>query len=113
MKDRLGSIILLALIGGAIWYLYQRADLRDPRPGELLLVGQVARGPGQDCWVLNADTGERFNFFGTKLGKLRTVGARAKMIVVPQPDKVSTCNQGRVVTVVEYKIIEVPDYGSR
>jgi len=113
MKENLGSLFLLALIGGAIWYFYQKADLRDPLPGELLLIGQVAHGPGQDCWILNAETGERFNFFGTNLGKLRTVGARVKMIVIPRPDKISSCNQGRIVTVVEYKIIKTPDYGGR
>lgn len=113
MTERLGAVLALALVAGAVWFLYLRADLRSPLPGELLLTGQVARGPGQNCWILNADTGERFSFFGTNLRRLQTVGARAKMIVKPEPDRVSLCNQGRMVTVLEFKLLELPDYDSR
>jgi len=101
-------LVALALIG---YWLYQRAHLRDLRPGEIYVTGTVARGPGSNCWILNARTGERFNFFGSELGKLRTVGVTAKVIARPEPDKESPCHQGRVITIMDYRILKKPDYG--
>lgn len=113
MNQRLGSLLILAVLALGAFYLYQKASLREPGPGELLLTGTVIRGPGKSCWILNANSGERFNFYGQSLGKLRTVGARVRMIVVPEPDKPAPCDQGRPVRVVEFVIDEIPDYRSK
>ena len=110
MNQRLGAIVVIALLALGTLYLYKQTGLRDPGPGELLLTGTVVRGPGPNCWILNANSGERFNFFGQALGKLRTVGVKARMIVTPELDKVSPCDQGRPVRVLEYVIDEKPDY---
>lgn len=110
MKQRIGSFVILAILALGAFYLFQKSDLREPRSGELLLTGTVIRGPGSNCWILNANSGERFTFFGQALGKLRTVGAKARMIVVPEVDRISGCNQGRPVRVVEFIIDKLPDY---
>lgn len=110
MKQRLASFLVLAVLALGAYYLFQKSGLRDPGPGELLLTGTVVRGPGTSCWILNANSGERFNFFGQSLGKLRTVGARVRMIVTPTPDRITPCNQGRPVHVVEFIIDDLPDY---
>ena len=110
MKQRFGSLLVLAILAFGVYSLFQKTSLRDPASGELLLTGIVIRGPGTRCWILNANSGERFNFFGQSLGKLRTVGAKVRMIVIPAPDKLSACNQGRPVQVVDFAIDELPDY---
>jgi hypothetical protein len=102
-------MVFLALALVAYWF-YQRSQLRDLRPGEIYVTGTVARGPGSNCWILNSRTGERFNFFGADLGKLRTVGITTKVIARPEPDKQSPCRQGRAVTVLEYRILKKPKY---
>jgi len=105
-----GAILLLLALGFIGYWFYQRAHLRDLNRGEIYVTGTVARGPGSNCWVLNARTGERFNFFGVELGKLHTVGVTAKVIARPEPDKQSPCRQGRVITIMDYRILKKPDY---
>ncbi len=102
-------LVFVALLLVGYWF-YQRAHLRALRPGEIYITGTVARGPGSNCWILNARTGERFNFFGADLGKLRTVGITAKVIAMPEPDKQSPCRQGRVVTALEYRVLKKPKF---
>lgn len=110
MRDRLGAILTLLILAAIVFYFYGQNNLRSPRDGEIALTGRVARGPGQDCWILKANSGERFNFYGTGIGKLRTVGALAEMIAIPQPDGPSECRQGRAITIVEYRILKFPSY---
>lgn len=105
-----GAILVLLALALAGYWFYQRSQLRDLRPGEIYVTGTVARGPGANCWILNARTGERFNFFGVELGKLRTVGVTAKVIASPEPDKQSPCRQGRVITIQDYRILKKPNY---
>ncbi|HSG99064.1 MAG TPA: hypothetical protein VLB27_03380 [candidate division Zixibacteria bacterium] len=113
MKERFGAFLVLVAALAAAYFLYTRGGLRDPQPGEIRLTGQVARGPGRNCWILNANTGERFQFIGDNLGRLQTVGARATVIARPELDKTSDCSPGRIITVMAYKIDELPNYNSR
>ena len=112
MKDRFGAILVIVAAAAAAYFLVIRSGLRDPQPGEISVTGQVARGPGPDCWILNANTGEVFQFIGDNLGQLRTVGARVTVIAVPELDKVSQCSHGRIITVVDYKVHEKPNFNT-
>jgi len=87
--------------------------LRAPAEGELFLSGKVASGPGGDCWLLQADNGYVYNFVGESLGDLKTVGGRAEMIVRPEPDRESTCGQGRVVTVLDFRVTERANFKAK
>ncbi len=109
-SNPIGAVLFLLVLGLIGYWFYQRAHLRDLNPGEIYVTGTVARGPGANCWILNSQTGERFSFFGVELGKLRTVGVTAKVIARPEPDKQSPCRQGRVITVLDYRILEKPNY---
>ncbi len=108
---RWGAILLVVALAAVAYLFLSRGGMRNPRDGELLLVGRVARGPGGDCWILNAENGERYNFFGDELAGAQKVGAKVKMLVTPEMDKISPCNQGRVVTVVQFRVLEEPNYG--
>ena len=109
----MGGVILLLFLAGIAWYINNKSDLRSLREGEILLQGRVARGPGGDCWILNANNGLRYNFYGVNLGKLRTVGVVVKVIAQPETDKVAECDFGRMITIAEYKILETPKYDDR
>lgn len=113
MKDRLGALLVLIILAGAAYWLLQRNQLPEPTAGELQLKGQVARGPGLDCWILNANTGEKFQFVGSNLGELKTVGARVTLIANPLPDRESDCFNGRVISVVAFVIDEKPNFRQR
>lgn len=112
MKERFGALLVLVAALAAAYFLYTRSGLREPQPGEIKLSGQVARGPGRDCWILNASTGERFQFIGDNLGRLQTVGARVTVIARPELDKTSDCSPGRIITVTAFKINEAPNYNT-
>lgn len=105
--------MLLLFLAGIVLYLYNKADLRDLQEGEIFLQGRVARGPGGDCWILYANNGLRYNFYGVNLGKLRTIGVVVKVIAKPETDKVAECDFGRMITIAEYKILETPKYDDR
>lgn len=110
LNQSFSAILALIIVAGAVYWFYNANNLRSPGPGEILISGKVARGPGKDCWIINANTGEMFNFYGADLGKMRTVGAEVKVIAKPEMDKVPNCNQGRPVTVLEYRVIKLPNY---
>jgi len=66
---------------------------KGPVPGEITVRGQVAEGVEAGCLLLNTDDGRSFLLLGGDRGLIGS-GGRLEVVGQPQPDLMTTCQQG-------------------
>jgi len=66
---------------------------KGPLPGEITVRGQVAEGVEAGCMLLNTDDGKSYLLLGGDRGLIGS-GGRLEVVGEPQPDLMTTCQQG-------------------